>query len=200
MFSIKRACTAIVLLLCIGCSNSNGLRLDNTPAAIVRVDTVEVQKFDSRQCLISKSFEYVGIREETGKNDGPEVERFLEFVGFGKGYAWCAALMSVMYDECKVPAPKSAWSPDWANAGEVLWQQGDLPSKARMLVKPGDHFTIYYSSKGRVGHVGMAVKANLSLSTFEGNTNDGGSREGDGTYFRVRPYSMIYRINRLIHD
>lgn len=202
MWYLKRSCFAFVLSLFIGCSTPDVVSLKpvQDTVIVVKTDTVFIQKFDPRQCLVNKSFDYVGIREETGNNDGPEVERLLKFVGFGKGYAWCAALMSVMYAECDIKAPISAWSPDWANAGEIIWQQGDLPSKARMLVRPADHFTIHYASKGRVGHVGMVVKATHSLSTFEGNTNDGGSREGDGTYFRIRPYSQIYKINRLIHD
>ncbi|MEC7753768.1 MAG: hypothetical protein VYB44_07045 [Bacteroidota bacterium] len=203
MWIFKRSCFTLILSLLIGCSNPNGVSLNpvQDTVTIVRVDTVEVQRFDPRQCLINKSFEYVGIREETGNNDGPMIRKFLAFVGFEEGFAWCAAIMSEMYHACGVTnAPISAWSPDWDKAGKVIWQQGDLQSKARMLVKSADHFTIHYASKGRVGHVGMVVNATHSLNTFEGNTNDGGSREGDGTYFRVRPYSQIYKINRLIHD
>jgi hypothetical protein len=202
MHILKTTCFAIILYLSTSCSTPNVVSLKpiTDTVTVVRVDTV-FQKFDSRQCLIQKSFDYVGIREATGNNDGPEIERFLAFVGFDKGFAWCAAIMSTMFHECGVyNAPISAWSPDWSIAGDVIWQQGDLPSKARMLVRPGDHFTIYYKSKSRVGHVGMVVAARRSLNTFEGNTNEAGSSDGEGTYFRVRPLSMIYRINKLIDD
>ena len=187
----------LLLLAIYGCSQP----VEQLPAKPT-VDTVfvEVEKFNPRQCVANTALEYLGVTEATGKNDGPEVEAFLSVTGLGPGYAWCASYMSFVFNECEVEAPISAWSPDWSNAGEVIWQQGDLPSKARLLVKRSDHFTIYYNSKGRVGHVGLVIRAGATLTTIEGNTNIQGSREGDGVYIKQRPYSMVYKINRLIHD
>lgn len=37
------------------------------------------------------AFTQLHVRELTGRNDGPEVEKYLKSVGLGKGYAWCMA-------------------------------------------------------------------------------------------------------------
>lgn len=36
----------------------------------------------------------LGVKEKTGKNDGPEIEKYLKTVGLGSGYAWCAAFIN----------------------------------------------------------------------------------------------------------
>jgi hypothetical protein len=48
-------------------------------------------------------------------------------------------------------------------------------------------FGIYFSSLKRVGHTGLIEKVSGDFAvTIEGNTNDGGSRDGDGVYRRRR--------------
>lgn len=137
------------------------------------------------------------VRELTGKNDGPEVEKYLASVGLGKGYAWCAAFTAYNLNAFDVPNPNSAWSPSWAQSKDIIWTPKG--NKANNKVKPGDCFTLYYYSLKRVGHVGFVVsETNTHFITIEGNTNDGGSREGDGVYKKKRAKSKVYAVTNYI--
>ena len=52
------------------------------------------------------------------------------------------------------------------------------------LVRPGQVFVL--SSGGGLGHVGIVESVSAGvLATIEGNTNDGGSREGVGVFRRA---------------
>jgi len=54
-------------------------------------------------------------------------------------------------------------------------------------LKPADVFGIWFNSMGRVAHVGLVEKNEGDwIVTIEGNTNGGGSRDGDGVYRRRR--------------
>jgi hypothetical protein len=149
--------------------------------------------------LLDTAKSYVGITELTGRNDGVEVERFLASVGFDKGFAWCGAFTSYCYSINNIPNPNSAWSPNWGLKQHTVWQKGH-PIRAGMVrVRPGDAFTIYYSSKQRIGHVGLIYYSTPDyLFTIEGNTNAEGSREGNGVWIRKRRWDQIYRITSYI--
>ena len=56
----------------------------------------------------------VGVREQGGANRGEQVEQYLASVGFGPGYAWCAAFVSWCYQQVDVEHPQSAWVPSYA--------------------------------------------------------------------------------------
>ena len=149
--------------------------------------------------LLDTAKSYVGIMEATGRNDGPEVERFLSLVGFDAGVPWCAAFTSYIYWSNGLENPMSAWSPTWGLRKDVIWQAGQPIRAAMVKVRPGDAFTIYYSSKQRIGHVGLVYYATPEyLYTIEGNTNAEGSREGNGVWVRKRKWSQIYRITTYI--
>lgn len=201
MHYLKTFGIAMVLLVSSCSSPTNGIPVKVDTLRVVNTDTVFIQKpVPPRDCVSNLALSYLGVTEATGNNDGPEIESFLALTGFGPGYAWCASFMSYLFHHCNVEAPISAWSPDWAKAGEVIWRQGDLPSKARFITRKADHFTIYYNSKKRVGHVGLILGSGHRLTTIEGNTNQEGSREGDGVYIKQRPFSMVYQINRVIDE
>ena len=53
----------------------------------------------------------IGVREKTGKNDGPRVEEYLAVTNLGKGYAWCASFVSWVFAEAGFEEPRTAWSP-----------------------------------------------------------------------------------------
>ena len=138
----------------------------------------------------------IGVRELTGKNDGERVEEYLACVGHKKGAAWCAAFVSWCFKKAEIKAVLSAWSPDWFKTN-VIYIRGEkesiTPSKA-------DVFGIYYQNKGRIAHVGFIDEwgSNSYCITVEGNTNNAGSREGDGVYRKRRMKSQIYKISRWI--
>lgn len=136
----------------------------------------------------------IGVREATGKNDGKEVEMYLRNAGLGKGYAWCAAFVKWCFNQCGITPPISAWSPSCHNRNNVVMMYG------RYQKKPiaGDVFTIWNIKLKRIAHTGFFHRQINSTiyETVEGNTNDGGSREGDGVYLRRRSINATYSITR----
>lgn len=137
----------------------------------------------------------VGVREKTGKNDGPEVEMYLKSVGLGKGYAWCAAFTHWCLTEAGYDAKKmTAWSPSAYNKNNIVSSKGTIYKEP----KPGDVFVLYYSNLKRIGHTGFFHrKQNDNIyETVEGNTNQAGSREGDGVYRKFRSFKATHAITR----
>lgn len=152
---------------------------------------------DQRACVMEGATADVGVREASGRNDGPEVERYLAHVGLGPGYAWCAAFVSYHLDQCGVRNPRSAWSPAFASVADQVW----TPRKASRSPRPGDVFSIWFANLGRVGHVGFVTGLDGNyINTVEGNTSGPGSREGDGVYARRRQLSKIHAVTNYIQD
>lgn len=127
------------------------------------------------------------VREATGHNDGKEVESYLAFVGRPKGDAWCAAYVSSNLNFIGIGKPinpVNAWAPVFANKYIIKTE-----------AQPGDVFTIYSSSAGRVCHVGfiIATKGQYYI-TNEGNTSITGTSEGGGVHSLKRPKIKIYKV------
>lgn len=131
----------------------------------------------------------IGWREEPG-NSGPLVDKILASVGLaGSGAPWCAAWVVYVGDEAfgkeANPYPRSAWSPDFVKAPDWNRGKGTKPG-------PSDAFGIYFSSLGRVAHTGLVEKIEGKMAvTIEGNTNDDGSRDGNGVYRKRRPLDTM---------
>lgn len=142
----------------------------------------------------------VGTRESGGPNRGPRVDEYLRAVGLDPtrgSYAWCASFVYYCFKSASVTL--SARNPCVRTAGCMAhWQRA--PERARLpsseisdpatTIRPGAIFIVDHG-KGR-GHTGLVERVTASsIHTIEGNTNEGGSREGDGVYRRVRPLSRI---------
>jgi hypothetical protein len=134
---------------------------------------------------------------ETSRNSGPEVDAYLRSVGLGPGFAWCTAFVHWCFDQgsavCALdnPCPRTA-------GALALWDKHIGASLALVPgeadeVQPGDVFVIDHGHG--LGHVGFIEgrKDDGSWWTIEGNTNPGGSREGDGVYRRTRRRDEITR-------
>lgn len=116
------------------------------------------------------------VREKTGKNDGPEVERYLAYTGFKKGTPWCASFISYLFYTAGYAGPKTAWSPALFPAHRLV--------KTPM---PALVFGIYFAQLKRIAHVGLVEKVkNDWVYTIEGNSSPDGSREGIGVFNRLR--------------
>ena len=156
---------------------------------------------DLRGCLKETYSSYIGVREATGNNDGPEVESFLKSTGLGKGYAWCAAYVNFCHKECGIETVKSpAWSPSWFKMDHVIYKRDNT---IKRQPQPGDVFGVWFSSKKRVAHVGFIDEWNNGKNyaiTVEGNTNIAGSREGDGVYRKRRLKRQIYVVSSYVND
>lgn len=140
----------------------------------------------------------LGVRELSGRNDGPRVEAYLAYVGLAKGNPWCAAFVCWSLHEAGMANPRSGWSPDLFPQRRICWQRSSSckPLAAKVaLPKRGDVFGIYFPDKGRIAHVGFVDDwGDKYVVTVEGNTNEAGSREGDGVYRKRRLVSSIYRV------
>lgn len=149
---------------------------------------------DTRQKLVSIAESYVGVREATDHNDGPQVQAFLAATGLKGDYPWCAAFQATVFKQAGVKAPLSAYCPDWFKSNVVYSR--NRKSITPYAFYPAQVFGLYFESKQRVAHVGMLVsETKTSYSTIEGNTNAAGSREGDGVYRKLRSKKSIYVIS-----
>jgi hypothetical protein len=128
----------------------------------------------------------LGVREEKGRNDGPEVRRYLAYVGLPEGNPWCAAFVSWVFGANGYTKPKTAWTPDL------------FPLKRRCAsFKAGNVYGLYSAEKKRIVHCGITKHADGDwVFGIEGNTNVHGSAEGDGVYLKRRHKRTI----RLVAD
>lgn len=152
-----------------------------------------------RKKVIATYTKEIGVREFSGKNDGLRVETFLKYVKLGKGNPWCAAFVCWGYGQNSVINPKSGWSPDLFPKAKVVYKRNDLKKLA--TPRAGDTFGLYFPEKGRVAHVGYIHEwppDSKWCITVEGNTNEAGSRDGDGVYKKRRLKSSIYIVSDFI--
>lgn len=148
----------------------------------------------AKTCVEQVYTSQLGVREATGNNDGKEVEMYLRNAGLGKGYAWCAAFVKWCFNQCGITPPINAYSPTCHNRNNVVMMYGKYSKEP----KGGDVFTIYNLRLKRISHTGFFDKKinETFFQTVEGNTNEGGSREGDGVYLRKRSIHSTYSITR----
>ena len=149
----------------------------------------------SQSCLTKTYLSQVGVREKTGHNDGVEVEMYLKTTKLGPGYAWCSAFVKWCLIQCGVPNKTiTAWAATAINHNNYVFRN----QKFLQEMMPGDVFTIWSYKYNRVSHTGFGhQKLNAKIiRTVEGNTNDGGSTDGDGVYQRIRPLYSIHTLSR----
>lgn len=138
----------------------------------------------------------IGVREQGGANRGARVETYLKSVNSKAGNPWCVSFVSYCLTQNGVANPRSAWSPAYFASKDVIWQKGK-----GLNPMAGDVFGIYFKNLGRIGHGGFIDEdVGKYFITVEGNTNQAGSREGDGVYRKRRPKMTIYKVSRFIKD
>ena len=121
----------------------------------------------------------LGVKEvPIGSNAGPDVEKYLNRVGLGKGYAWCMAFAYWCYDEA---SKKIAVTNTLLKTGGALaqfnYQKQNHPERIVTVPQAGDLFVLDLGhGEGHIGFV-LEVKGTTIL-TIEGNSNENGSREG----------------------
>jgi len=129
----------------------------------------------------------VGVREH-GRNRGPEIDGYCRDIGHDatKADPWCAIFVSAMVkrsaDALGVPVPIHLTAGVWTLDEKAPPYMRTLHPVAGSIFIVGGH-----------RHTGFvtAVDADGTIHTCEGNTNPGGSAEGDGVYARTRRRSEL---------
>jgi hypothetical protein len=132
---------------------------------------------------------------ELGVNDGPLVRLFHRVTGTQAGGAWCAALQMFLLFLLgdTNPLDLHAYCPDVAANAKAL---GILDEKPEV----GDLVLFWELVEGvwRFAHMGLvvAVNADSTIDTLEGNTNTDGSRDGWQECKKHRP---VHPETRFVH-
>ncbi|WP_271729094.1 CHAP domain-containing protein [Aquimarina algiphila] len=114
----------------------------------------------------------------------------------GAGYSWCAAFVSWCYQNIGVEAPKSAWVPSYALKSKRIYQRGKFQHRRPQM---GDVFILWSRKLKRPAHIGFVDQwGDKFIITVEGNTNEDGSREGDGVYRKRRLKKQIWAVSDFI--
>ncbi len=140
---------------------------------------------DLRDQIAVTYLSQVGVTEATGANDGVMVETYQASADLQKGDPWCAAFVNWCFEVNGIEGPRSfaGYSPAWFPSGRHI---NDPPERA-------DIFGIYYSTKGRIAHVGFIDRwGDTYVITVEGNTNGVGSRDGGAVLKKRRLARQIY--------
>ena len=138
----------------------------------------------------------IGVREN-GFNKGKRVEEYQKAANLKPNDAWCAAFITWTFKQCGIKAVVSGYSPNWFQSN-VVYKRDDNINR-HYSPEIGDVFGLYFESKKRIAHVGFIDKQEGNYyTTVEGNTNEAGSREGDGVYRKRRHIKTIYAISRWI--
>lgn len=148
-------------------------------------------------CLTSKLDRQLGVRESGGNNQGWKVEQYLQSVGLGPGYAWCAAYVHWNLEQCGIRTPITAWAGSAYNQKNVVYSQ----RKFQKSVRSGDVFVLYSIRTKRIAHTGF-VRERVNdrfYMTNEGNAARDGAvnpYDGDGVYEKIRSFNATYAISR----
>lgn len=160
---------------------------------LLRPSELSAQDIGAR--IVYRAQQEIGVRELTGHNDGRQVALFLKSVNLSIGNPWCAAFIAYVLDQLHLEHPKSGYCPNWF-VSNVVYRRGP-PGSPLTNVNAGDVFGIYFESKHRIAHVGIIEQVTKGyIITIEGNTNEAGSREGDGVYRKKRLPRQIYAVSR----
>jgi hypothetical protein len=128
------------------------------------------------------------VREEPkSSNAGQAVEAFQKATGNRKGEPWCASFVGY----CGLVGLGPRWplpqTGSCVSLGTAAATQGALGDDPRV----GDVFLLHFPKLGRFAHTGFISgpqNPDGSWPTIEGNSNDGGSREGWGVFARSRKF------------
>ena len=126
----------------------------------------------SKVLALAESERLVGgsdVKETNGNNSGPQVDKYLTYVGLRPGQSWCAALMAWLLGQFNISNPKSGdtweWE-SWASENKILFK--DKPQRGDMFLLLG--------SDGRPTHIGLIKDIDSTdtkyLLTIEGNESD----------------------------
>ena len=135
----------------------------------------------------------IGVME-VSTNWSPKIQEYLKTTNVTVSAPWCAALVSYCYTVNGIDNPRSAWSPSYFPVSKLINVKTTLPQRA-------DLFGVWYNNMNRIAHVGFIDQWPRDGDYFisvEGNTNDNGSREGNGVYKKRRLKRAASKVSRWI--
>lgn len=149
----------------------------------------------------------IGVRE-VGKNSGKRIREYQAATDLRPlgPWAWCAALICwgvrEMLTECfpdgrhpgERPTTAGAWDFErWARENPDLVE---LLKPVGTVILEGDILVFTKSHIGAALERSFPRTASSIITTVEGNTDPGGSREGDGVYLRERRKDFVRSVIR----
>lgn len=151
--------------------------------------------------VLAWSAAQLGVREATGRNDGPQIDAWLRLVGSPPRSAWCGAYQGGGQKANGLPMPAGAggsynWAKDAKRTYFLRGVRGSIDS-----LRPAHQVMFYYPALGRIGHIGRAVtpgrpirkgRAVRGWYCNEGNTGVGGGRDGAGVHLLFRAATEIH--------
>lgn len=147
--------------------------------------------------IIAEAKRYVGVVEQPkNSNRGPHIDYWVRETGLDPagGHPWCAAYVHQVGRQAlgyRWPCPRTA---------SVMTLVAWAAAKPGVLVQTpsvGDLFVLWNEKLNRFAHVGIVTGLSTDgYDTIEGNTNDGGSRDGFGCFARRR---ALHPRDRFIH-
>lgn len=130
----------------------------------------------------------VGNREQGGANRGPEIDQYVTEGGGQLGDRWCAFFVRWVVEracaQLNMPNPlKRTGSAYRMVSTAPLHMHTAEPVRGALFFHDSDTDDV-----GGPGHCGIVEHVDHGdLITIEGNTNDKGSRDGDGVLRKIRP-------------
>lgn len=158
----------------------------NIPKCFIEQDVPEMA------CMVAEALESMKIREVGGNNRGKIVGLVQSVIGGvapgGDGLAWCMSIDQVII----------AFVEDWCGVeSPIVASEGVVDTFDRSKAIPG--LMVKVPERGSIccsqldgswmGHAMFVMKVlpgGGAMATFEGNTNDAGSRDGHGAFFKTR--------------
>jgi hypothetical protein len=125
-------------------------------------------------------------RGELGTHEGRSgghwnnLQKYAGIVGHGNGFAWCATFVAAI---AKLAGVADLY-PNTASCDVAgRW----FKDRGRWSEYPAVGAQVFYGTAADLNHTGIVVAYDAdTITTIEGNTNDDGSREGDGVYLKTR--------------
>lgn len=128
----------------------------------------------------------LGVMESGGSNRGSEVEKFLATVRLEPGQPWCCAFVVTGLEEAaSAPelADKAISFVPRTGSCLALWRRAEAFQVHDGIARPGDVYVLKHSATtGHVGFVEAVDPTGQVVSEISGNTNRGGSREGNSVW------------------
>lgn len=153
-----------------------------------------LKKKDARTLLVEAAKTCVGVREATGKNDGPLIRLFQETIGSAHGESWCMSYVMSMiaYAEVKTGVTSPIYASEYCTH---VWTKTPNEQRVKKIPLPGA-IAIWHRKDSTDGHTGIVTSyGDKNFYAVEGNTTSGLSSseeviaEGGGVYYTKRSNS-----------